>query len=97
MISTFLMTTGHRIKVTAIHAAGVVCIEKTFPGSDAKSVGIHIPINLAGVVAQAIEAAGQAIENGPCRWNPFARSATSCTGDCRQGRDCTCKAAWVKA
>ena len=66
MKSTFITSGGARIVVTAIHAAGVVCIEKTLQGSDAKPVGIHIPYDLACVVAQAMELAGHRIETGPC-------------------------------
>lgn len=78
MKSSFCLKSGHRITVTAIHAAGVVCLEKTSPGTDGLTVGIHIPVEFAAVLAQAIEIAGQAIESGPCkRVEPFAAYASA--------------------
>ncbi len=66
MTSTFLTATGQRIQVTAVHPLGVVCIEKSNIGDYGAVVGIHIPVELAGAMAQALTACAGKIATGPC-------------------------------
>ncbi|MBC7608595.1 MAG: hypothetical protein H7228_03320 [Polaromonas sp.] len=68
MKSSFKLKDGSTITVTALHAAKHVMVEKIYPlGSSNDPRSFFIPPELSGVVAQAIELAGQAVINGPCR------------------------------
>jgi hypothetical protein len=66
MNSTFALPDGSRLSVTALHAAGAVCVTQIWPTPHLKPLILHIPVDFSGVFAQAIECAGQKIETGPC-------------------------------
>ena len=67
MKSTFKLTTGGSINIEAIHGAQTVWVEKIFPANTGiEPRSFVIPADLSGVVAQAIELAGQAALKGPC-------------------------------
>ena len=99
MKSTIALPDGSRLTITTIHPAQALCIAKTY--SDGLTKSFHVPVEFAGVFAQAIERAGRVVETGPCsRPNPAALAAVpefvkgtsfvGCTGNCNQGRNCTC-------